>query len=94
MLKALREIHSPTSPTSPPRPTLPHTDSQEALLSRASMTSDNYGTHEDEAGVEETLQSTSPSEIAPQTLETEGSKDGKNGGKGKKGKKSKQLSIA
>jgi hypothetical protein len=94
MLKALREIHNPTGPSSPPRPTLPHTDSQEALLSRASIASDNYGTQEDEAGVEETLQSKSPSEIAPQTLETEGSKNGKNGGKGKKGKKSKQLSIA
>lgn len=99
MLKALREIHNPTTTytDSPPRPTLPHNDSQEALLPRASTASE-YGTsHEDEATIEESLKSTAPSEIAPQTLET-GAEDVKNGksstGKGKKGKKSKQLSIA
>jgi hypothetical protein len=98
MLKALREIHNPTSfdPDTPPRPTLPHTDSQEVLLPRASTASE-YGTrHDDEEVIDDSLKSAPPSEIAPQTAETEGSKNGKSsaGKGGKKGKKSKQLSIA
>ena len=108
MLKALREIHRPTDldhdDILPRRPIMLHNDSQEALLPRASIASDSsqtYGTapnhpQEDEAAVEESLKSTSPSEIAPQTLETDssgtGSKNGKS--KGKRGKKPKQLSIA
>jgi hypothetical protein len=108
MLNTLREIHHPTDSDhddiSPRRPIMLHNDSQEALLPRASTASDSSQTYgaapshpqEDEAAVEESLKSTSPSEIAPQTLETEdsgtGAKNGKS--KGKKGKKPKQLSLA
>lgn len=76
MLKTLQEIHHP-SDTDAGRPNLPRSESQEALLADThtdnnARRSSNYGTGpEDEARVEESLGGTSPSEIAPQTLETE-----------------------
>ena len=116
MLQALREIHHVPVPDSPSsRQPLLASESQETLLPRSTTTTKgDYGSgsgagvsNEDEAAVDASLEerASSPSELAPQTLETEmrsaegktlsngsggaGTKGGKGGKKGKK-----NLSIA
>jgi hypothetical protein len=110
MLRALQEIHHPYDTDSHSsgngRANIPRSDSQEALLPHPSpsaskgRTSSTYGTGpEDEALVDASL-GDSPSDIAPQTLETGSTTEGKGGKKakattGSKGKKPKKnLSIA
>jgi hypothetical protein len=112
MLRALQEIHHPYDTDSHSsgngRANIPRSDSQEALLPHPSpsaskgRTSSTYGTGpEDEALVDASL-GDSPSDIAPQTLETGpgAGSEGKGGKKakattGSKGKKPKKnLSIA
>lgn len=111
MLEALRGLHLASSSKTPParrsRPPIEQTPSQEALLPNAKVSA-GYGsglrsTNEEETTVEDSLDSEelsqSPSDIAPQTIETVKNPTGTKGaGEGRtraqKKQKPKPLSIA